>query len=231
MKDKKTFLGDLGGFNVEQTNIFKPELPEENIFKPKPVEENIFDPMKKHVCAEFRDARDLLIGIEIAERQFKREQFKKCDWDDPEDVASYRKQTNIEWRNKFLDKKYPDRRCPCCGRIVLQTNRWVIDKNKRKGMCKSCFKRLANNKVPDTVQLFDHKLFAPERYSFDPQLLLQARELTGLSVREFSRIAGWGRTYQQKLENGEIKAISVETANVLICVLNDNKITTLDTKL
>lgn len=178
--------------------------------------------------SEFRDARDLFAGIELAEKVFNREKFKKCDWNDPEDVATYKRTQNITQRNEFLNKKYPDRRCPCCGRIVLQVNRWIIDNDNRTGICKSCFKRLAGRKIPDVVQVFNHKIFSPERYSINSQLLIQVRELTGLSVREFSRKAGWGRSYQQKLENGQIKTVSTDVVNILICMINDNNVTSLD---
>jgi len=177
---------------------------------------------------EFRDARDLLEGLRLAENYYSVERFKKCDWDDPDDVSLYKSQKRIARRDETILRLCPDKRCPSCGRIVLQSARWVISKDRNKVICKSCHQRLMNNKAPDSVEVFEYSIFTPERYSINPQLLVQAREMSGLSLREFARRAGWGRSYQQKIEDGTIKTVSIDVVNILICVLNDSNVTTLD---
>jgi len=186
-------------------------------------------PEKRRPGSMFRDARDQLQAIELAEKKFQRELFKKCDWNDPKDVAHYKKLKRIDARNRVIKRLCPDRKCPSCGRIVLQTNSWVINKKESEAICRSCYFRLINNQVPDKVQELNYNIFIPERYSINGQLLLQTREKTELSLKEFARLAGWGRSYQTKLENNEIKSISGDIVNILIAVLNDNGVTTLDT--
>jgi len=178
----------------------------------------------------FRDARDILKGKELAEKMYRKEVFRLCDWNDPEDVQQYRKTKRLENRNELLDKLTKDRRCPGCARIILLPSSWIINKRKNKVLCRSCFYDLKREKKPQVVQLLELKMFTPERYILDGFLLKQARELAGISLKEFSKKAGWGKSYQQKLEDGEsLKTISTEVMNIVIAVLNDSGVTTLDT--
>jgi hypothetical protein len=169
----------------------------------------------------FRDARDTLKGLEIAERQFQREQFKLCDWNDPEDVAYYRKQKSVEKRNKFLNRKYPDRRCPSCGRITLSVSQWVINKRERTAICKSCFKRLKYNHPRKDALFIDEKIFKPERYSIDAYEFTKLRMEKNIGMGEFGKIAGWGKSYQQKLENGWVKTVANDCMNSIISILGE----------
>jgi len=178
----------------------------------------------------FRDARDILKGRELAERMYRKEVFRLCDWNDPEDVLHYKRMRRLEDRNVLLDKLTKDRRCPGCARIILLPSGWIISKKKDQVLCRSCFYDLKHKRKPQVVQLFELKMFTAERYILDSSMMKRVRESAGVSLKEFSKKAGWGKSYQQKLEDGEsLKTVSTEVMNVVIAVLNDLGVTTLDT--
>jgi transcriptional regulator with XRE-family HTH domain len=70
---------------------------------------------------------------------------------------------------------------------------------------------------------------APEfRFTIDPFVLIEARELAELSQQEFARKAGWSRSRQRQLEGGEVQSCSQEVAETIVQVLIENGVEVCD---
>lgn len=171
------------------------------------------------------DLLKTLAAIERAESDYLAELNRKCDWDDPNDVAQYRKEERMRVRNEILARVAPTRKCPVCQQLKLDSVGWVISANCRKAMCRSCYFR----KWPEVVVNTPARLFAEERrFAVDGTAIKSLREKIGCSVREFCRRAGWSRAYQRKIEAGEIRTVGDDTASVMLTVFKELGVTTRD---
>ena len=73
------------------------------------------------------------------------------------------------------------------------------------------------------------RLFVEERrFAVDGLTVKKLREAIGVSNREFARRAGWSRTYQGRLEKGEFRTVSNDTASTILKVFEELGITTRD---
>ena len=106
----------------------------------------------------------------------------------------------------------------------------MIDRRESQAACRSCFQRLYPD--PRKVVTMDARIFpkSETRFTVDAASLLSAIAKTGLSTREFARRAGWSRSYQRKLEAGEIRSVTEANADVILTVLREAGVTTKDTK-
>lgn len=167
----------------------------------------------------------ILEEIAKAEAAYLADCNRKCDWDDPVDVRAYRQEERSRIRNEILDRVIPTRKCPCCSQLKLESSSWVISANCKKAICRSCYFR----KWPVKTVNSPERLFVEERrFAVDGLTVKKLREAIGVSNREFARRAGWSRTYQGRLEKGEFRTVSNDTASTILKVFEELGITTRD---
>lgn len=161
---------------------------------------------------EFKAARDILADVERHSRE------AKCDWDDPTDVAEYRREARSVAREEVLDLIVPKRICPECGIVRPLSRSWVLNKRKNAALCRSCYQR----RFCPEEKYFDRRIFEPiTRQRIDGQVLAEVRESLGMTKTEFARRAGWTRQYQTRLEDGDTSSVTSETALVCITVIQE----------
>lgn len=177
---------------------------------------------------QFKRAREQLSNAEKAEKAHLREVLKKCDWEDPEDVALYLQEKYLAKRLAVLNELVPTRICPECKQLRLSSREWVVRKDRKGALCRRCFHGAENK--PGAKQLLNLVLFPKvvTRYKLDGGALTQARAKTGLSVRAFAHKAGWSLSYQRKLEDIS-ETINEDNAKAIITVLQECGVTTKDT--
>jgi len=66
------------------------------------------------------------------------------------------------------------------------------------------------------------------RFVIDHRAMTLALSKTGLSTREFARRAGWSRSYQRKIESGDVRTVTEENAKVILQVLREAGVRTRD---
>ena len=174
----------------------------------------------------FKSAKELLDSIAVEQCRIKK--FRLCDWEDPLDIAEYKKEKRIEERWSVIKRFSINNRCPTCLRLIMDVRSWIISKDKTAVICKSCFKRVKSNQPLDHLKIVEEKLFSICKYEIDGRLLSKVRDEAGISIREFARRVGWSRSYQQKLEAGDLKNVSIENAEFILQVLSEANIMTLD---
>ena len=172
----------------------------------------------------FRDAKNTLAELERANREHQRLLNRRCDWDDPSDVAEYRKEERRDERREILDRLVPSRFCPECDDIKPGLRQWVIAADQSAAICRSCHQRRFGVKgviVNLQIRLLGDRFV---RYEIKPDMIRKARARTGLSIREFARQAGWSKSYQTKIEklDGGVQTLSVDSVRVLFTVLREN---------
>ena len=67
-----------------------------------------------------------------------------------------------------------------------------------------------------------------ERMELDWEMLVEVRELVGITKPLFARRAGWSRSYQQKLETGQVKTVSRDQAELIMRIIRAAGAQTLD---
>lgn len=168
----------------------------------------------------FEEARDVLAGLARANEELQRELGRKCDWDDPSDVAEHRADSRAKDRLAILDRLVKDRICPNCGRGPLtDSQQWAVNYKKMMAVCRSCVGKTKT--LPSEADL--KSLFGPvvKRYPLDGSVLLKLREGIGLTQREFARRAGWSAPFQCQLEIGEYHTVTEECATAIYQVLSE----------
>ena len=179
---------------------------------------------------EFKEARGILDAVEKAEQDKIRRELVQCDWDDPLDIALYKRQTRAGTRIAVLKRLVPKRICPVCGRLKPDSRAWVVNKKGTEAICRSCFhQNFPDPKVDDVT--IKRKIFGiPEvRYTIDGFALSAAREEAGIGKRLFARDAGWTLSYQMKLEAGSVVSVTGEVAYLILQIFNNYNLRTLDT--
>lgn len=172
--------------------------------------------MSKEDLKVFSESRDILAGAEKADAAHQRHTERKCDWDDPTDVALYRSELRGEDRQSLLDALVPDRYCPLCQQLFIESRQWVLSKNRTKAMCRSCYQTRLHGEGSYSLDIFSN----PElRYTVDGKKLVESRQALGVSQRKFAEKAGWSHGYQHKLESGPIRTVSAAAADTVIEVL------------
>jgi len=180
------------------------------------------------MTSAFKRVKVQLNDIAKAERAFDRERRKKCDWEDPEDVALYKQEQYQALRLAVLNELVPTRVCPGpCGQLRLSSREWVVSTDRKAAMCRRCFHNRYNK--PGGAQILDLVLFPATmtRYKLDGGSLTLARVKTELSVRAFAHRAGWSLSYQRKLEDVS-STVNEATARAIITVLQECGVTTKD---
>lgn len=166
--------------------------------------------------------KDLLEGIRIAEEQLERTKNFECDWNNENDVAEYKSGKRTEERAELLDSLVPKRNCMLCDQRFLNLRSWVVV--KQTAVCRSCFfRRLLRERMePLGKTTIGRKLFGEPimlvRYPLNQRVLIELRKRAGLSSIEFSRLAGWSRSYQRKLESAATVSVGIDTKEVLVTV-------------
>ena len=163
--------------------------------------------------------------IEQKEREKNRKDAVRCDWDNPDDVAALRSIDTADRRIALLNKLVPDRVCSKCKEF--NEGHWVII-SKRKIICRSC--HFMRDRVIEPVETKKAVFRAVERYVIDSKLLFVIRKQSGVSQRHLAALAGWSRSYQQRLENGSCATINKKNKLSLLKVFKRLKIGTADTK-
>lgn len=156
----------------------------------------------------------------------ERELKKKCDWTDRGDVLFYRRERKRRSREARLNWAVPDRRCPHCGRLKVESRRWRVTFDREalryRAICLSCHRAGAlggprtMEKLPLPVVIFAAE---QPRYRVNPRMLRLAREQTGLSSKDFGAWMGWSGAWQQALESGKVKTVTQETRDIIAAFL------------
>lgn len=147
-----------------------------------------------------------------------KEREAKCDWGDPTDVLFYLAELRHTERNRVLDSLVPKRICPSCGAVKCLSKSWVVSKDKKRAICRSCYMRKVPCKDLDETSKIPHSIFgeAEIRYKFDGTKFALARVYAEISAREFASFAGWSQSYQYKLESGKVASVNAETAETIM---------------
>ena len=72
----------------------------------------------------YKEQRDILRGIEEAEKSLVKQLQKSCDWHNPEDVAEYKQEKRGIKRTNVLDRLVPDRKCSRCYYVKTGRKEW-----------------------------------------------------------------------------------------------------------
>ena len=168
----------------------------------------------------FTDAKTRLNYLAKADKALQREINRKCDWDNPLDVAAYRRDLRYEEREKLLNELVPRRVCPSCGRFVWGMRGWVINKPKTLAVCKSCY-AMANSKGNKDNVFLDLVIFPTREVSYvvDGDALKQARLSLELSMKKFADKLGVHQTFISRLENGQQRTLRQDLAEMVMDTL------------
>lgn len=177
---------------------------------------------------EFVSAKLALDTIRAMEDRERREYVKKCDWYDPLDVAEYRRTTAMEERERVVLHLCPDYACPICKVVLPNIRSWVISKHNDSAVCRGCYVRSKQTVSSEDKQLYFSIFEEIKRYKLEWRNLISSREASGVSQREFARLAGWTSVYQNKLESGSIVSVTSETHDVILGVLKRLRVFTDD---
>lgn len=179
----------------------------------------------------FKQAKEILDGQKTAERIHEKEiRSDAIDWDDPFGVSEYYAIKNFQKRKDTIDAMVPTHICPFCNKLVLSYRSWVISKDRKSICCRKCFHTgmvVTGRKIIDAR---GRKIFGAHipRVEFDGFQLICARELIGIKASAFAHMAGWSTSYQQKLENGTVKSVSLNVAEIILDTLEKFKCVTGD---
>jgi DNA-binding transcriptional regulator YiaG len=80
-------------------------------------------------------AKEVLEGVEEAQRVEAVLAGRKCDWDNPDDVRAYRREMRVARRMERL--KRIGFQCPKCEMVVVEQSKWVI--TRKRTICRRCF--------------------------------------------------------------------------------------------
>lgn len=166
----------------------------------------------------FKEAKDILDSVELAEEQRKKEVLTKCDWKDPSDKAFYLNAKRKGERKAIIDKQKGV--CPFCNKPTFSSRSWVVDTEKRTACCRSCYFNSGHNvgvgfRSKRTV--FGERTI---RVAIDGFQLVALRDELGISQAGFARKAGWSNVYQHKLETS-VRSVNLEVAEVILEVLEE----------
>jgi hypothetical protein len=165
----------------------------------------------------FQEAADILAGVEEAQEKLRRDLERACDWENPEDVALYKKEKREGERRALLDRLVPDRKCRC-GVVVEQLSAWAINRSKTLAMCRSCYHSIESTDQPMDVSKIFHTPIV--RYGYDGEAIAIARKALGVNRRRFAYLAGWTYSYQQKLELNRYETLQLENVRVILGVFD-----------
>ena len=179
---------------------------------------------------EFKEARGILNAVKKAEQDKIRRDLVQCDWDNPFDVALYKRQTRVGARIAVLKRLVPKRICPICGELKPDARAWVVNKKGTEVICRSCFHQSFPDNRVDGITLKRKVFGIPEvRYTIDGFALAAARQEANIGKRMFARDAGWTLAYQTKLEAGDVISVTGEVAYLILQIFNNYNLRTLDT--
>ena len=170
---------------------------------------------------EFVDAKRRLNDFNNKVKQYEKKLGKKCDWDNPEDVALYKHTLRFSKRVELLDKYVPKRICPICQSHRVSPRSWVMNEFLKLFICRSCFygDKIAKTNNP----IINRTLFSNVQYRYDINHfdLKAAREEAGINEYKFAERMGWSRNYQRKIESGQVKSVDLITAESILGVFRE----------
>jgi len=177
---------------------------------------------------EMKQEAKILADVERQEAKIGK--WRKCDWEDVDDVKEYHRYERQKKREAVLNRLVKNRVCPCCKSVRLSPRSWVVSKDEKKAVCRSCFHSGVADKKDGGGAGVKRNLFGDTtvRYAFDGFELSCVREAIGVSAAVFARRAGWKAVYQWKLESGKVKSVTLETAEVLLETIESFGFRTLD---
>jgi len=167
------------------------------------------------------EEREILDAIAKAEAQEQRDILRRCDWEDPADVALLRSSDRLAARMRAIRRLCQGMRCPGCGDIVLRSRSWVLRNDGESAVCRSCFFRMRERGEKKVTIASSLVSFEEVRYHIEPHTLVLAREAAGIPQAEFARRAGWSRGWQRKLEAGERIRLQAEAVQTIFTVLRE----------
>jgi hypothetical protein len=170
----------------------------------------------------FKDAKDILEGQKAAEAVFaKQMRSDAVDWDDPFNFSEYYAIKNFQKRKDLIDSMCPTHICPFCNKLVLSYRSWVISKDRKKICCRRCFHTGMIVTAKKIIDCRSRRIFGAHvpRVEFDGHQLICAREMIGIKASAFAHQAGWSASYQQKLENGTVKSVTLSVAETILDTL------------
>lgn len=166
----------------------------------------------------WKRARNVLNSLEKARTSLDKWMKRKCDWDDLSDVNEYRRGQAAVERVGLLPA---DRRCPCCGNVVVESWRWVVlamgGVGDVKVACKKCFRRALKRRTVDVT--VEEKIFECEtRWRVSGEVLKKCRAAAGLSLVDMSRKLGVSKPTLIRAESGltEVRVSGEVVERVLI---------------
>lgn len=165
---------------------------------------------------EFKNAEEALKALRKAEAEEARERARKCDWENPLDVSAYRHERHSIERRKLLDMLVPDRKCPTCEKVIVKTRSWVVNVDENMAICRSCYFRMRNVEPTDKVKVESKFYKEITRYEINASEIIRLRKFAKISQGEFARVAGWTRSRQRQLEDGNVRSVDKDTLETVI---------------
>lgn len=152
---------------------------------------------------------DIKRGIDVANRKLERSKLAKCDWKDPEEVAMYQSERNLQARMKYIYELAPKLHCPLCGRgPLIASTEWIVNVHQDSAMCRRCFHTLRNYTPNNNVDLSKDEMFsllfrfANISYYVDGHRLRMLRAFYGVNAAQLADKCGWSAAYQSSIEAG-----------------------------
>lgn len=155
---------------------------------------------------EFARASKILAGIRESERR-TREYSRSQDWD----RSSFRIAGRQKARRELLDSLAPDRRCPTCLEVRPNPRSWVVTRDGKFAVCRSCHQRVGG-RLSDEVVVRRRTIC-----ELDGPALRRAR---GTSLREFARRVGLSPGSLSRLET-KVTQIDDSLAEKIQACLSD----------
>ncbi len=175
---------------------------------------------------EYKEEKDILIGLEQAKKVEERSKNKVCDWADEKELAILRADKRAEERKRELNAIVPTRVCPSCKRKIYIDSHWVVV--DKLAWCRSCFH--SQHKVEDKEEV-SGKIIKNViiRLEFDGWEIKILRDKVGVGVYAFADRCGWTKVYQEQIERNSMKTLSLGSILRIMRVFEDIGVTIIDT--
>ena len=132
-----------------------------------------------------------------------------------ESQRNYTRRARAQEQRLSIIKKltYGTLKCPRCRCVKTNPSSWIISKDKKKVLCRSCFRSYGWKTQLIKSRLSKIELFSQEirRYKLNSLVICRIREQLNLNVEQFAEKIGWSIPYQYKLEDGTFSTISEKT--------------------
>ena len=205
--------------NITRTAITRKDLVDKHRIK-KHKELDVFDIVanRKRDIEERDTVAQKREDVEILETEKRKDPIYRetCHSTFIKQERKYARRARVqEKRTKIIRKlTFNLMKCPSCKKTKVNPSYWIISKDEKKVICRSCFSSHGwRTQKQKPLNLSSIKLFENEikRYRLDSLGFCRIRQSLTLTVKQFADLIGWSASYQYDLENGRWNTISEKT--------------------